>query len=191
MARTKVTRREFLKAAGIAGASLAAASLAGCAAPTPRAVEETAVAGAPPGVEKVVMRNHLIHMESETLSVDLNPATLETTLLRKDRSSDRVFISQAVSNEKKFDVNLDDRSILYPQDNLRMTFDLDEKGLQVAFYSLIPQAITWPSVSMQKESTSLIWPHFEGNYIPLQDTIWIDYLKSGEWNTTQGQYLPF
>jgi hypothetical protein len=191
MARKKVTRREFLKAAGVVGASLATAGLAGCAAPTPRAVEESAVPGAPPGAEKVVMRNHLIHMESETLAVDLNPSTLETTLLRKDRSNDRVSISQAVFNERKFDVNLDDRSILYPEDNLRMTFDLDEKGLKVTFYSLKPQTILWPSVSMQKEGASLIWPHFEGNYIPLQDTIWTDYLKSREWNTTQDQYLPF
>ena len=55
MVQKKVSRREFLKTAGIAGASLAAAGLAGCAAPTPMVVKETViVAGTPQVVEKVV-----------------------------------------------------------------------------------------------------------------------------------------
>jgi hypothetical protein len=123
-------------------------------------------------------------MESETFVVHLNPATLETTFLRKDHVNDRVSISQAVFHKKKFDINLDDQSILYPQDDFRITFHLDEKMLKMIFSSLKPQTIPWPSVLMKKEPTFLIWPHFEGNYIPLDDTIWIDYLKSRKWNTT-------
>lgn len=137
------------------------------------------------------IKNRLIHMESETLVAKLNPATLETTCIRKDHLNDLVSISQAVFNKKKLSINLDDQSIFYPQDNFRMAFHLDEKVLKVTFSSLKPQTITWPSVLMKKKSTSLIWPHFEGNYIPLQDTIWTNYLKSREWNTIQDQYMPF
>lgn len=137
------------------------------------------------------MKNHLINMESESFVVNLNPATLETTCIRKDHVNDRVSISQAVFHKKKFDINLDAQSIVYPQDDFRMTFHLDEKRLKVTFSSLKPQTITWPSVLMEKESTSLIWPLFEGNYIPLHDPSWTDYLKSRKWNTTENQYMPF
>ena len=59
MAQKTITRREFLKTAGIAGAGLAVAGLAGCAAPTPAVVKEVVketvvVAGTPQVVEKVV-----------------------------------------------------------------------------------------------------------------------------------------
>jgi hypothetical protein len=137
------------------------------------------------------MKNHFIQMESETFVVNLNPATLETILIRKDQPNDKITVSQAVFHKKTFDINLDDQSILYPRDDFRITFHLDEKMLKVTFSSQKPQTIPWPSVSMKKESTSLIWPHFEGNYIPLDDTIWTDYLKSREWNTTEHQYMPF
>ena len=74
---------------------------------------------------------------------------------------------------------------------LKITFNLDKKMLKITFFSLKPQSIKWPSVLMKKENTSLIWPHFEGNYIPMDDTIWTDYLKSRHWNTTEHQYMPF
>jgi multiple sugar transport system substrate-binding protein len=55
MTQKKMTRREFLKNAGIAGAGLIAAGLAGCATPTPAVVKETVVVpGTPQVVEKVV-----------------------------------------------------------------------------------------------------------------------------------------
>jgi hypothetical protein len=101
--------------------------------------------------------------------VNLNPAILETTCIRKDHVNDRVSISQAVFHKKTFNINLDDQSILYPQDDSRITFHLDEKMLKMTFSSQKPQTIPWPSVSMEKKSTSLIWPHFEGDYIPLDD----------------------
>jgi hypothetical protein len=137
------------------------------------------------------IRNHLIHMESEAFEVALNPATLETALIKKEHPNGSISISRDVFSKKKFKVYLAAQSVFYPRDDFRITFNLYENVLEVTFVSLKPQAITWPSISMEKEGTSLIWPHFEGNYIPLHDAIWTDYLKSRQWNTTEHQYMPF
>jgi hypothetical protein len=95
------------------------------------------------------MKNHLIRMESETFVAHLNPASLETILIRKDQPNDKVTVSQAVFHKKTFDINLDDQSIRYPQNDFRITFHLDEKMLRMTFSSQKPQTIPWPSVSMK------------------------------------------
>lgn len=135
--------------------------------------------------------NDQIHMNGGSISVTLNPSTLETTLRTKENPDELISVSKSVFNRQNFSIDEDNLSILYSDQELRINFSLDNGVLTFAAQSGKPQTFKWPSIKMTKTNTALIWPHFEGHYIPLSDKTWVDYLESSEWNTLESLYMPF
>jgi len=69
---------------------------------------------------------------------------------------------------------------------------LSKKELSVRFSSETAGTFTWPVVQKTSNSKALIWPRWEGCYIPLDDSRWEDYLVGrGEWDTLEGLSMPF
>lgn len=133
--------------------------------------------------------NKQLIMESNGVVLKLNPVTLETLI--ENPLHDKVIISEAVFKNSKYKIFLDQKKIEYPKDDLIIHYSFENNTLTLTFSTSKPQSIKWPSISMEKENTALIWPHYEGNYIPLNDKIWVDFLESQSWNTTVHQYMPF
>lgn len=132
-----------------------------------------------------------LSMENGSLMVTLDPSTLETKMGHKDRPDELLSVSGPVFDRKDFSVDADGRSILYPDDGLKVTLGLEDSVLGISIYSERPQTFQWPSIPMVRENTTLIWPQHEGRYIPLDDDPWAHYLESREWNTLEGIYMPF
>jgi hypothetical protein len=132
-----------------------------------------------------------IQIEQGLLKVTLDPATLETTLGNKDKPGELVSISAPVFERSDFVVAKDEPAIRYADVGLTIAFGLEHGVLTITAFAQEPQALQWPSVRMAKDGTALIWPHFEGYYVPLNDDLWHDYLLSGEWNTLESLYMPF
>ena len=75
---------------------------------------------------------------------------------------------------------------------IQVNIKLSHQKLSVRFSSDTVGSFTWPVVQQMQHSKALIWPRWEGCYIPLDDTRWEDYLvEHGEWNTLEGLSMPF
>lgn len=69
---------------------------------------------------------------------------------------------------------------------------LNQKELSVRFSSGTAGSFTWPVAQETSNLKALIWPRWEGCYIPLDDSRWQDYLAGhGEWDTLEGLSMPF
>ncbi|MHC4439313.1 MAG: glycoside hydrolase, partial [Planctomycetota bacterium] len=75
---------------------------------------------------------------------------------------------------------------------IQVNVELSQKALSVRFSSDTAGSFTWPVVQQTPLSKALIWPRWEGCYIPLDNDRWKDYLtEHGEWNTLEGLSMPF
>jgi hypothetical protein len=75
---------------------------------------------------------------------------------------------------------------------IQVNVKLSQKGLSVRFSSDTVGSFTWPVVKLTPNSKALIWPRWEGCYIPLDNSRWEDYLLDvGEFDTLEGLSMPF
>ncbi len=137
------------------------------------------------------LKDNLIQLESDALIATINPSTLETKLRKKGIDKEMKLISDPVFNRDDAVVGKKNQSIYYSELKARITFTLDNNVLKLTSHAEKPQSLNWPTIKMAKKDTALIWPHFEGNYIPLNDAVWTEYLQKNEWNTLEHQYMPF
>jgi len=69
---------------------------------------------------------------------------------------------------------------------------LDKRDLSVRFSSDKTGAFTWPVFQERANVKALIWPRWEGCYIPLDNRRWEDYLIETETcDTLEGLSMPF
>ncbi|WP_028975497.1 glycoside hydrolase [Spirochaeta cellobiosiphila] len=137
----------------------------------------------------VKVQNNTLILTSEDKEININLTTLEANY--RDDIGMQTLISQAVTNKRHVILDLDNSIIKYPKEGLEIRFSFIDNTLNLSFHSTTPQTITWPSIEMEQVSSSLIWPHYEGSYIPLNDKVWLDFLESRSWNTTTHQYMSF
>lgn len=79
-----------------------------------------------------------------------------------------------------------------PEESVTVSMRLDQSDLAVRIRSGKPGSFTWPVIRQAKSLKGLIWPRWEGCYIPLKDSKWVDYLiGAGGWNTLEGLSMPF
>ena len=138
------------------------------------------------GEDAVVLKNDL-------WTVSLQPATLQVLVQPKGRASFELSSGRLdlgpVQNLKS------DRSKAewaLPGKSVTVLVQLDHGDLSVRIRSAKPGEFTWPIIRSQIPLKALIWPRWEGCYIPLDDPKWTDYLvKEGEWNTLEGISMPF
>ncbi|UCG16000.1 MAG: hypothetical protein JSV19_11970 [Phycisphaerales bacterium] len=50
---------------------------------------------------------------------------------------------------------------------------------------------TWPVMELGPPVTALVWPYWEGRYVPLDDERWRSFLTGDEWNTLDKLCMPF
>jgi hypothetical protein len=131
-----------------------------------------------------------VTFRSEGYSFELDLRNLSCLLLDAE-SRQATIVSNAAFPSSRYEVNGELSEIYYPRLGIAAKIGFGNGCFTLELSSRKARTITWPSVPMEKKGTSLIWPHFEGNYIPLSDAIWTQYLASRKWNTTQNQYLPF
>jgi hypothetical protein len=74
---------------------------------------------------------------------------------------------------------------------IEVNIKLSQKELSVRFSSKTADTFTWPVVQKTANMKALIWPRWEGCYIPLDDSRWEEYLVHSEWNTLEGLSMPF
>jgi len=69
---------------------------------------------------------------------------------------------------------------------------LNNEDLSVRFFSEKAGTFTWPVLQETANMKALIWPRWEGCYIPLDDSRWKNYLVEHEgWDTLEGLSMPF
>ncbi len=79
-----------------------------------------------------------------------------------------------------------------PTESISISMDLVGNDLRINIRSTKDGKFTWPVIPYTKPAKALIWPRWEGCFIPLDDAKWTDYLVSyGEWNTLEGITMPF
>jgi hypothetical protein len=75
---------------------------------------------------------------------------------------------------------------------IKVDVRLSQKELSVRFSSETVGTFTWPVMQKTPNMKALIWPRWEGCYIPLDESRWEKYLiEHGEWNTIEGFSMPF
>jgi len=134
-----------------------------------------------------------IILSNEYWSVRISPGTLETTAklpggakfpLSK-RALNLNSISSLLKQAGKAQWVLDKRGI-------KVNVSLNQKELSVRFSSETTGSFTWPVVEQTPLCKALIWPRWEGCYIPLDNSRWKDYLLDcGECDTLEGLSMPF
>jgi hypothetical protein len=75
---------------------------------------------------------------------------------------------------------------------IKVDVRLSQKELSFQFYSETVGSFTWPVIQKTPTSKALIWPRWEGCYIPLDDSRWAAYMiERGQTNTLEGLSMPF
>lgn len=79
-----------------------------------------------------------------------------------------------------------------PDQNVVITVSLQRRDLSVQIRSAATGHFTCPVLELSQPVEALIWPYWEGRYIPLDDSQWIDFLiERGPWDTLSGLCMPF
>jgi len=134
-----------------------------------------------------------IVLSNEYWSIKISPGTLETTAelpggakfpLSKG-SINPGSISSVLKTAGQAQWVLDKASVM-------VDVQLSHKELSVRFSSETTDTFTWPVVQKTPNTKALIWPRWEGCYIPLDDSRWEDYLLGlGGLDTLEGLSMPF
>lgn len=132
-------------------------------------------------------------LKGKSLTLSLDPANLRTVLRQTGRSD--LTISEAQSNLGPVVGLAQCRQAVswkYTRSGLRVQASFTEDRLTVTFDPTRATSFTWPVVSPTPSVRALIWPRWEGCYIPLGDAQWRRYLiEDSPWDTLEGISMPF
>jgi hypothetical protein len=134
-----------------------------------------------------------IILSNEYWSVRISPGTLEMTaelpgsvkflLSKSSHSNELISNVQQTAGQAQW---------VLDKTGIKVDVRLRQKELSARFSSEAVGSFTWPVVQQAANMKALIWPRWEGCYIPLDDSRWEDYLLGcGEWNTLEGLSMPF
>ena len=134
-----------------------------------------------------------IILNNEYWSVRISPETLETMAELPEGAkfplSEGSVSTGSVSSLLK---NAGQAQWVLDKKGIKVDVRLNQKELLVRFTSGTVGTFTWPVVRKTRNTKALIWPRWEGCYIPLDDSRWKDYLvNQGEWDTLEGLSMPF
>jgi hypothetical protein len=132
-------------------------------------------------------------LSNEHWSVTVLPATFQMSA--KLPGGDEILLSKgssnlgAVSNINRMDHQV--RWFLQAK-GIQVNVRLNNKDISVRLVSEKVGTFTWPILRETAYMKALIWPRWEGCYIPLDDTRWKNYLvERGGWDTLEGLSMPF
>ena len=131
-------------------------------------------------------------LKNDLWAIDIEPDTLAVTAQPANRSAFDLSAAQrdlGPASEVKQEGNRLEWQLA--QKSITVSVELDGNDLAVRIRSAKDGEFTWPLLRQSKPLRALIWPRWEGCYIPLDDARWADYLISEEWNTLEGLSMPF
>jgi hypothetical protein len=148
-----------------------------------------------------------IILSNEYWSVKISPKTLETTAVLGTPygelpGSGQILVSKGLLNPGPVSgvvKKAGQAQWVLDTTGIEVSIKLSQKvlatpygELSVRFSSETVGPFTWPIVQKTANMKALIWPRWEGCYIPLDDSRWQEYLvESGEWDTLEGLSMPF
>ena len=134
-----------------------------------------------------------ITLSNEYWSVRISPGTLETTA--ELAGGAKFTLSKGSLNPGSISGMLKkagQAQWVLDTPRVEVNIKLSQKELSVRFSSKTTGTFTWPVVQKTANTKALIWPRWEGCYIPLDDSRWEDYLVGrGELDTLEGLSMPF
>jgi len=136
------------------------------------------------GVE--VLKNDLwaVSLQPASLRIAIEPASGPTTVL-SEAIPDLGPVRDLVRGDDRLSWNL-------PVKHLAVSVVLEQRDLRIDVRSSTTGRLSWPRLTLSPPMQALIWPHWEGRYIPLQDAEWREFLiEQGPWNTLEGLCMPF
>lgn len=136
----------------------------------------------------------IIKLDGNGWSVSMNPANLATFahlpkldsfLLSSERDGSLAYEIIDQSNQSA--------SWHYPQLKISVLIKIGERNqFKIDFKGENPGIITYPIIKQNNSTNALIFPRWEGCFIPIHDKRWKDYLIAhGEWDTLEGLCMPF
>ena len=144
-------------------------------------------------VEVRAARSDEIILSNEYWSVEVSPAALEMNA--ELPGVERIQLSRGQPDLGPVGDIVKDGSRaqwLLQAKGIKVEVRLDKRDLSVQFVSDKIGVFTWPVFQESANIKALIWPRWEGCYIPLDEPRWEKYLvEHGEWNTLEGLSMPF
>jgi hypothetical protein len=139
------------------------------------------------------VRSDEIILKNEYWSVTVLPGTLEMSAELRGGDKIKLSVGQVdlgeISNIVKTGNQV--RWILEAK-GVSVDVRLSRNDLLVRFFSEKAGLFTWPVLQETANIKALIWPRWEGCYIPLDDSRWKNYLVEHEgWDTLEGLSMPF
>jgi len=134
-----------------------------------------------------------IILNNKYWSVRISPETLETTAeLPVGAKFPLSKGSISTGSINSLLTNADRAQWVLDKKGISVDIQLSQKDLSVRFTSGTVGTFTWPVVRKTPNTKALIWPRWEGCYIPLDDSRWEGYLVNhGKWDTLEGLSMPF
>jgi hypothetical protein len=132
-------------------------------------------------------------LRSASCEFTIDPASM--MVVAKPKSGREFRISQAVPGLGAVsDLKHDDTQVSWtlPEKKASVSMKLEGDDLVVSVRVEEPSLFTWPVIRGEEPLKALIWPNWEGKYIPLDDERWIEFLvDNGGWDTLEGLTMPF
>jgi len=134
-----------------------------------------------------------ITLTNDIWAIAIRPTTLEVLAQPKAGAPILLSASQAdLGTVSGLEQDQDRLSWELPEQGIAVSLQLKASDFMVQIRSKNVGAFTWPILSLRETAKALIWPHWEGQYIPLDDERWVNHLVDyGAWDTLEGLTMPF
>jgi len=135
--------------------------------------------------DKLSLRNEVwtIAIHPESMRVTAQPPNGPTMLL----STSQVDLGPV----HKLHESADRVSWELPERHVSVHLSLTGAELVVDIRTDKTGEFTWPMMELCSPVKALVWPYWEGRYVPLDDERWRSFLTSHEWNTLDKLCMPF
>jgi len=145
------------------------------------------------GVRVWAVRSDEIILSNEYWSIKVLPGTLEMSAELRGGDKIKLSVGQVDLGEISNVVRTGNQ-VRWALEAKSVAVDvrLSREDLSVRFFSDKAGTFTWPVLQETANMRALIWPRWEGCYIPLDDSRWKNYLvERGGWDTLEGLSMPF
>ncbi|MHC4533893.1 MAG: glycoside hydrolase [Planctomycetota bacterium] len=138
-------------------------------------------------------RSDEIILSNEYWSVEVSPETLQMKAALP--GGDKILLSKGQPDLGPIGDIGKDRSRVqwhFQTKGIKVEVRLDKRDISIQLFSGKAGTFTWPVLQEMANIKALIWPRWEGCYIPLDELRWEKYLvEQGECDTLEGLSMPF
>jgi hypothetical protein len=133
-----------------------------------------------------------VRLSNQAWTVTIQPASLEVTAAPLGGAQMRLSAGQsALGPVASLERSAAGVQWELPKHHVKVQITLAGPDLAVEIRSTKEGAFTWPVLDLGPPVHALIWPYWEGRYVPLDDGRWRSFLTSETWNTLDGLCMPF